>query len=487
MAVLGLDLGNTACKAAIYEEDGVCTARAYREYAARHASAAAEMDPEVLWGSMVQCIRALPDRLRAGVEAVAVSSMSDCVIAVDRAGRPLGDAILSYDSRAAAQAREIGDLLGDEAVFRLTGVAPHPMHMAPKCRRLAQVSPEVLAGAAWVMGVEEYILWKPGAPPTVSYSTAGRTMLFALQQKRWVPALLDLAGLRAEQLPTPAPGGVRVGTVTPAAAAETGLEPGTSLVSGGFDQACCAMAAGVFQYGQLLDTTGTNEILYLPVRQEAMDLVYRSRMNVSHHWGDVHATFAQILQAGGAFKWIRGILSGCGAGRLSYDALTAAMPPESTGIFFLPFLSGSGTPDMEPGRRAAFWGVSAEATAQDLAKAVLEGVCYEMAYNLERLTEILGAAPEGICAVGGAAASDTWMQLKADITGRSFTVPRGLDPGTAGAAILAGVGCGLWTAEEGSKRIRRGLEIRTYEPDPESAAAYRRLLADYAALRNRCN
>lgn len=484
MLLLGLDVGNSGCKAGVYDDQGTRKARTYREYSAAIIGETATIDPMEVWDAVAACIREIPAKIRDQIGSLAVSSMSDSLILLDQQDRVMGLAILSYDGRAGSQAGEFSRQFGAADIFSQTGLSPHPMHMASKCRWLLEHHPEKLEAAAYILSFEDFLLRKLGSEPAVSFSTAARSMLFDVNEHRFIPALVRWAGLREGQLPKAFEGGTAVGQISKSAAQVTGLAENVTLVAGGFDQTCCAIAGGIFLPGQLLDTTGTNEILYFPLEPKKPERLFDANMNVSHHFLQTQAAFAQVWQAGGALKWIRGLLSAFSGTACSYETLLASLPNEPTGVFFLPFLAGSGTPDMQPRRRAALHHLSIDTTGPMLVKAILEGICYEMAYNMDMISGITGMIPRQVCAAGGATASNAWMQLKADISGQTFSVYKNLDPGTAGAAMFAGIGAGVFAGpQEGFGAISSHLQRKTYPPTTRQFNKYAPLREAYASLR----
>ncbi len=479
-ALLGIDVGTAGCKAAAYRGDGAPVRRAQRAYGHKADGCRAEIDAEEVWQAVCACVREALGGRGGEVKAAAVSAMSDSLVAIDARGRVRGPGILSFDARAAEEYADIAARFGDREVFDATGIPPHPMH--PFCRILWLRRRAGEAGAAKYLSFEDFVLLRLGAGPVTSVTTAARTMLFNDRELRWHRPFLDWMGMDESCLPAVAPGGTPVGRVSPEAAMLTGLPARAILVAGGFDQACCALSCGGLTGPRLTDTTGTNGILFFTATEGMREALYRNRLPYNRHADTFsHASFTQIINAGGAFEWVRGLLGGPG-----YDGLERRMQRRPTGLFFVPFLSGSGTPEMDPGQRAALFGLSLDTDAGRLAQAVLEGVTFEMRHHLTILEEELGLRPEKITALGGASRSPFWMQLKADVTGLPVEAPRGYDPGAAGAAMLAGVGAGVFTdLAQAAAAIWDPVQKDRYEPGPE-AGEYRDACLEYLRCRARC-
>ncbi|MBQ9942452.1 MAG: hypothetical protein IJP03_05545, partial [Christensenellaceae bacterium] len=417
------------------------------------------------------------------VTAVSVSSMTDTFTPFGADGRPLQHSIMSYDARAAKEVAEIAEAFDDPALYDITGMPLHPMHPAFKIRWLQKNRPQVAEKVWKYLSYEEMILWRLGAEPASSYSSSGRTFLFDNNTKDWNKDLLEYFHVDAASLPALCPSGVEIGRVSKAAAQATGLPEGAKLISGGFDQACCATACGVFQKGELADTTGTNEIIYFIVEPKAKAQLLANKFSYSYHiFGDTFSTFAHMFNAGGALKWYRNNFFS--TKNVPYDDITAAMPEDVTDVFFLPFLAGMGTPEMDPMQKSSFFGLSLASDKHVIAKAILEGVTMESRYNLA-LAESMGAAgSDTVKALGGATKSPVWMQLKADICGKAFECYPDLEAGAAGAAILAGSGSGVFgSPRDGYLAIRSATAAKNYQPQPQKVKEYDEKYAKYVSLR----
>ena len=333
------------------------------------------------------------------------------------------------------------------------------------------------------MGYEEYALFRLGAEPVVSYSNAGRSMLYNLEAGAWDGDLLQACGISSGKLPRLCPSGQYVGVVNHRVADELGLPSDVRLVSGGFDQACCALGCGTIGENQVQSTIGTNGILFFSVDASSKEKLFQHAMSFTPHvlpgrW----CTFTQITGAGGALRWFRDRFYDK---PVSYEAICCTMPEEPTGLLFLPFLSGAGTPEMNTEARGAIWGLTLETDRARAAKSILEGVCYELSWQLDLIHRISGVTPRELTCVGGAANSAAWMQLKADITGLPVRCLKGWEPGTAGAAILAGTGSRQFSdMEEGSARISVSAKASLLFPDKNRTMRYAEWRDRYKAFRD---
>lgn len=489
MALLGIDIGTTGCKVVAYSPAGQPLGRAYREYPSIVSGDWIELDPELVYSHAVACIREIAGCVDlAQITALSVSSMTDTVTPIGKDGRALMCSFIPFDARGIEEARELESLYGLDALFARTGMALHSSHTICKILWIKRHRPDVLEKTWKFLCYEDYILWKLGAEPVSSYSTASKTMYFDIRSQKWCEDLLRVCGITPEQLPGPVPSGVPVGRISAEAAEKTGLPQDTVLVSGGFDQACCALSCGVIRHGDVLDTTGTNEIIFFALddRQDRALLEYG--MNFSPHVvQDMFSAYAVLFNAGGAFKWCRDALYGDGLPSPQGDAyagITSTFRDDPGDIVFLPFLTGVGTPELDPQASGAFLGLTLGADRSRMAQAILEGVTCEMRYNLEIVRELTGTAIDTLTVVGGATKSDYWLQLKCDIAGVCILVPEGLEPGACGAAMLAGIGSGVYqNAREAAAVFCGARKNRVIEPRANKTGAYQDAYRRYCDMR----
>lgn len=451
MALLGLDVGTTELKVALYEPSGRRLAFASFEYPVERTQPDhAELSPEALWAAVCNAIRAVtaqaPD---SPPVALAISSQGESFVALDGRGTPLGPFILNIDSRAGPEMDEFVARTGKRRLFELTGLPPHPMYTLPKVAWLRKHRPEMFARAHRFRFVQDFILERLGAEPGIDRSLASRTLGMNLHTGDWEEDLLAQAGLSREQLSPVVASDAARGTVEPKLAAKLGLRPDTLCVAGGHDQACCAAGAGDVTPGSAVDGTGTFECLSLLLEHPQLDpVVLEANLPSERHvLPGLFLTLA-YLPGGAVLKWFRDqfardvVEQARERGTNSYELMLANAPGEPTGLFVFPHVLGTGTPWLDTAARAALVGFSQETTRDEVLKAVIEGVSYEMRLNLEVLNGV-GIRVRRMYATGGGARSRVWLQVKADVFGCEV-VPVEEESGCLGAALCAGVGSSVF-------------------------------------------
>lgn len=488
MILLGIDAGTTGCKVAAYDSQMHLLGIGYEEYPLMVTEDFIELDADRVFSAVLRCIQTASQNLdRSEIGAISVSSMIDTFTPIGSDGHPLMGSIVSFDKRASAQARQIREQIGEEALFSITGVPLHEMFPGCKFLWLAQHRPEIASRTWKYLQYEDYLLFRLGAPPVSSYSSVKNTLVFDMHKKAFSPLLMDMCKVRQDQLPEPVPSGQVCGRLAPHLARALDLNENVLLVSGGFDQACCALALGVTEKGQVLDTLGTNEILYYPLAGEDFSSLLPMQMNVSFHVVPGRfGSYAQVINAGGGFRWCRDTLFAKEKEELTdvYDYITKPLSRTPGSVLFLPFLSGVGTPDMKRSMKAAFYGIGIDSDRFAISQGILEGICCEMQYNLDAIAPLTGPIQDRITVVGGGAKSPYWMQLKADLLGLTVDAFPNVEAGTAGAAILAAMGAGVfkgWT--EGSRLFRAGLNSRTYKPEESVHILYKKRMEEYLSFR----
>lgn len=263
MTLIGLDIGTTGGKAIVFDPEGRARGRAFREYGVVcDAPAKAEQDAEEVWRQACETLAEAVARAgRPAVQALSVSVQGDAIVPVDCAFRPLPPALLGMDYRSAPYARRCEELFGAFELFQRTGMRPHPMNSLSKLLLLRELAPAVFERAWKIVTYADFMLGRPGGAAVMDLTMATRTMAFDLHTGQWNADLHARLGLDPDRWSRVVPSGTVVGEVQPKLAAQLGLRPGVALVTGGHDQTCAALGAGVVHEGRGVISTGTAEVL----------------------------------------------------------------------------------------------------------------------------------------------------------------------------------------------------------------------------------
>ena len=473
--LIGLDLGTTSIKAILLEsETGEILAATSRPTPVFHPRPGwSEHDPDALWQACASCLRECAGGLQ--VKALAIASMAEAGLPVDAQGNSLYPVIAWHDRRSSPQAAQVESVVGREQLYTITGQRSSASFGLTKWLWLRENLPEIVPQTAAWLPLPAYILFRLCGHKAVDYSIASRALLLDQNSLTWSPALLELAGLTENHLPTLAPAGTPVATLTPQAAQETGLSASVLCVLGGHDHLCASFAAGGHLPGTAVDSTGTAEAVVLVIPGFLPNPVAASLglACYAHVLPGKYVLKGGLKAAGSAIEWLARILSP-GSEHPDYAALeTEAWPGvgKTPGPLWLPHFLESGSPEADPISRAALIGAHLGHTRGDFFRGLLESLSFWLRENLETMQEIAGVSIEKVVLIGGTTRLELLCQLKADILNRPVFLPEIYEASATGAALLAGIGCGLFhTPEDALTSIRsRG---RVFEPDSTRSAWY---------------
>jgi xylulokinase len=481
--LLGLDVGTTSVKAGLFDIAGRQVAAAEREYRLTHpAPDHVEIDPEMWWTAAAAAVRetvATPGVDPSRIAAMAVSSQGETVAAVDADGRALGPALVWLDNRAVAEARELEDRFGNEAVYERTGVPDvNPTWTAAKLLWLRRHEPEVFRDAARFVLAEDFMLRRLTGRFVTEGGIQCTTMLLDIRTGGWWAPMLEAVGVGPERLPEIAAPGAVVGMLTSAAAEALGLPVGLSVVAGGMDQGAGAVGVGNIRGGMISESTGGALTIQAAVARHGGDPTGRTPVYI--HSAPGTYLYCPVCPTGGmALTWFRDQFGApeteraAAGGRSDYDLLTglaAAVPPGCEGLTMLPHLAGAFSPEYEPAARGVFAGFTLAHTRGHFVRAVLEAVAFMLRRNLELLAQA-GASATEIRSHGGGARSALWNQVKADVCGLPIMTLEGENAAVRGDAMLAGVAVGAFPDLAAAEDALVATKAR-FEPDPAMRAAY---------------
>jgi xylulokinase len=490
MGLLGLDIGTSGCKATVIDYEGRVLGGAYREYSLSAPQAGwQELDPDTVWRSVKEIVaESLAGYRGEGIKAISVSSFGESVTPIDRNGKVLHNAIIYIDRRGQEEAEFLKRSLGFQRILEITGASVHPMYAINKIMWLKKHRPEIYAETWKFLLFADFILFMLGAKPHTDYSLAARTMAFDVIGKTWSREILDAAGVEEGKLGEPVQSGTIVGEVNPSIARELGLPAGVILVAGGHDQPCAALGAGVITGGIAVDGLGTTECVTpaFPNPTISTAMAKSSFACVPHVVKDMYVTYAFTFTSGSLLRWYRDNFGqDCReeaerTGSSAYEVLIGRATKGPSSLYVLPHFAGAATPYMDTLSTGAILGLRIDTKGEDIVKAILEGITFEMMVNLERL-DAAGVRVDELRAVGGLAKSEEFLQLKADMMGRRVTTLDVSEAGTMGVAILAGTASGAYRSVEDAVALLVKKK-REFVPDERIHAVYAEKFETYKRI-----
>jgi xylulokinase len=483
----GIDLGSTSLKCMIYDLAGNVVASGTRPTERYNPSPDhpewTVWQPEQIWTGTAEAMKEAVAMLDepGHIKAVAVTGMGMDGGPVDEQGNCLYPFISWHDPRTEPQLRWWESHIGTEKSFRIGGNVLWRFNTALRLLWMAEHEPEILARTDKWLLIEDFLNFRLCGRRATDYSMASCTLLFDQINRDWSNELLTQAGIERRLLCDPYPSSTLLGEVTARAAEATGLPPGTPVVLGGHDYLCSALPVGAFVPGVVLDVTGTWEIVLAALPTPVLTPeVQKLGVTVEAHVArDTYAVWGGAV-ASDMLEWYRKEY-GFEAQQLSekeggidWDFLMAeasASPAGARGVMFLPHMSAAGCPVVDARSLGAFVGLSNFVQRGDMLRAIIEGLDYQVLDILTALKNGLEMGADRLVVVGGATRNSFWMQNKADVVGLPIEVPEVEEATPLGAAILAGIGVGLYRSEQDAfEQVYRPGQ--TYLPDPKVASKY---------------
>lgn len=491
MSLLGIDVGTSGCKSALFSERGELLSVAYEEYdMERPQPGWAQLDAVDVWEKVKGTIRgAVKGAAGQGgpIRALAVSSMGEAVVPVTRDRKILGPSILNFDVRGARYLPALADALPDAALYQINGNTLGNHYSLPKLKWIKENQPDLYRDADYLLHWAGFVSFMLGAEPSLDYALANRSLLFDVDAGDWSDRLLAWGELDREKLPALCQAGTLIGQIAPAVAEELGLPVGARIAMGTHDQCANAVGCGAITAGRAMYGMGTFVCL-TPVFDQRPDpaRMIALGLNTEHH--AVPGAYVSFIfnHGGSVLKWYRDTFAAldkkaaAAEGRDIYAELIAEMPPGLSSILVLPHFAPTGPPEFIDDSSGALIGLKLATPRGDILKGLLEGITM---YEREVLDGLPAAGiPVDSCrAVGGGSKSDAWLQLTADIFGIPVVRPRVTEAGVLGAATIAGVGAGVWPTYDAAIEQMVSLD-RAFEPRPDVHAAYEPQYEKYRQL-----
>jgi xylulokinase len=460
---LGIDVGTTATKALVIDEEGTVTAAAERpaQLLSPHPGWAEE-DTELWWQNACSLAGDLP---LDHVTAVGVSGMVPCVIPLGEGARPLRPSIQQNDARAVREVAEVRDRLADADVLRRTGSPVTQQSLAPTILWLQRHEPDLWEATRSLAGSYDYLTSRLTGVLGVERNWALESGLFDFEAGGWAEDVCASVDLDTALLPPVRAASDVVGEVTPEAAGATGIPAGTPVVGGSADHVASAFSAGLVNEGDLLVKLGGAGDILLTTDSPVVD----ERLYLDFHLAPgKYLPNGCMAASGSLIRWFQERLA-AGAGLAELDAEAEAIAPGADGVLALPYFLGEKTPINDPDARGAFVGLHLGHGRGHLFRAVLESISFGFRHHLDVFAE-RGLEPRRVRVTNGGARSRLWKQVTADVLGHPLEVPSGGAGSAFGAAFAAGVGTGMFAGWSDIERIVSVEE--TIEPSANAHAAY---------------
>ena len=490
--LLAIDIGTQSSRAALVDFDGHVVASSSQSYDLDSpAPGWAQQDPRMWWNCTAHNIRTMLKESAVGPErvaAVAADGLMHCPIPLGAEREVLIPAVqLWCDKRNADLVSEQGGRPEVIDAYKIVGNTPSEAWLGFKIKWVQRHQPEVYADTWKFLTAGAYITYRLTGVPTIDYAEASGSFLRDAHAKAWSPQVFKVLGIAPEKLPDIVACTDLVGGVTEEAARETGLLPGTPVAAGGADMMATLLAAGLTEVGRAVDITGTSAIMCIISEQPVMD----PRLQNLHHGMPGWIPFGIVDTGGGALKWFRDAFcheevgqaekSGDSPYRL-LDQKAAQVQPGAEGLIFYPYLLGERVLG-SPYSRGVFFGLTPRTGKGAMARAIMEGVAFDLRRTLE-IAETHGARVSEIRGVGGGARSRQWNQIRADVYGKPVAALKTFEGGIYGSAMIAGVAVGVYP-DLPSAAERLVVVDEVIQPNPKVTGLYDRQFEVFKDLHDR--
>ena len=490
--LIGIDIGTSATKTVLFDEEGRVVASASQEYPLYQPhNGWAEQDPHDWRDAALETLRRVMDESGAGpedVKGIGLSGQMHGLVMLDEKGEVIRRSIIWCDQRTGAEVEDMLAIMPRERWIEVTANPPLTGWTAAKILWVRKNEPENYARCRHILLPKDYIRYVLTGVFAAEVSDASGMQLLDVPGRCWSEEVLKKLDINPEYLGRLYESCEVTGTILPEIAARTGLSEKTVVVGGAGDNAAAAVGTGVVEDGKAFTTIGTSGVVFAHSSQVTIDpkgRVHTCCCAVPGAWHVMGVTQA----AGLSLQWFRNnfcqdyIEAAKQQGIDAYDLINmdvAAIPAGSERLIYLPYLMGERTPHLDPDCRGVFFGLSAIHTRAHMLRAVMEGVSYSLCDCNDILKE-MGVHVSQMMACGGGGRSPVWRQMLADLYDCQVKTVHQSEGPALGAAILAGVGCGLYESVESACR-RLISEDKSASPVKEQTETYKAYHALYQEL-----
>jgi sugar (pentulose or hexulose) kinase len=490
--ILGVDLGTTALKIILFQQDGTVLAKSTEEYSLLTPTPlAVELPVEIYWNAFKRGIAEVMAKSRANpssIKALGISAQGETLIMLGENGQPLMNAIVWLDNRAQEEADILANEFGNDKAYHVTGqVSIVPTWPAAKIFWIRRNLPDLFKKAAKFILIEDYFIYRMTGSLVCEGSLICSTVYWDIIKKRWWPEMLHYLKISEEQLSELRESGEPVASLKPDVAKELGLSADTIVCTGALDQACGAIGVGNIYPGVVSENTGAALAICATVERPVFD---PNQQMPCHYHGIPNTYMAHTFTTGGmVLKWYRDhfcdseIQVAARAGMDNYDLLSreaAQVPPGCDGMVMLPHLQGAMAPEANPQAKGVFYGFTLHHTKPYFIRSIMEAIACAIKRNVKVLEE-LGIEVKEVRSLGGGSRSELWNQIKCDLIQRPVYTMENEEAACLGAAMLAGVATGMFSnlPEAVQKLV---VLKRRFDPNPDHFAVYTSVYNRYVEL-----
>ncbi|NMA07319.1 MAG: xylulokinase [Ruminococcaceae bacterium] len=483
--LLGIDVGTSGTKTVIFETNGNPIAEKTVEYPMYQPfNGWAEQNPSDWWNAVVEGISAVIGKINANpfdISGIGLSGQMHGLVMLDKYGNVLRPSIIWCDQRTNAECDQMSRVIGNQRIIEITANPPTTSFTASKILWVQNNEPEIYERCVHILLPKDYIRYKLTGEFATEVSDASGMQLMDIAMRDWSSEVLEKLSIDKSLLARMYESPEVTGVVNASAAETTGLKSGTPVVGGAGDNSAVAIGTGVVSEGNAFTTIGSSAVVYAISDKVRID--FQGRVNsfcasVPGKWTVMSCTQA----AGLSLKWLRDtfclteIIEAKKANVDPYvimDKMAEKVPIGANKLIFLPYLMGERSPHPDPNCRGVFFGLSAMHGREHLIRAVLEGVAYSQLECVEVFRE-MGVPVSDMIVTGGGGKSPLWRQMFADLYRCQVNTLSFGEGGALGAALLAGVGTGVYSSVEQATKgvVKKKSSIQPIEANAEFYLQY---------------
>jgi len=481
MLYVGVDLGTSAVKLLLMDGAGKIQKIVSKEYPIYfpHPGWSEQKPEDWFEQTMTGLKELLAECDKSQVAGISFGGQMHGLVILDDQDQVIRPALLWNDGRTYEECDYLNNVIGKEKLSGYTANISFTGFTAPKILWVKNKEPENFARIAKIMLPKDYIAYRLSGVHCTDVSDASGMLLFDVKNRCWSQEMLEICGVREEQMAKIYESYEAVGTLLPEIAAELGVPETVKVVAGAGDNAAAAVGTGTVGDGMCNISLGTSGTIFISSEKFGVDK-FNALHAFAHADGHYHL-MGCMLSAASCNKWWMDEI----VGTKDYAAEQAAI--EKLGenhVYFLPYLMGERSPHNNPNARATFIGMTMDTTRADMTQAVLEGVAFALRDSLE-VAKALGIQIERTKICGGGAKSPLWKKIIANVLNLKVDVIESEEGPALGGAILAAVACGEYASvEDAAAKLVKIVD--TVEPDPELVAKYEERYAQFKEIYPTC-
>lgn len=467
MYFIGVDLGTSAVKLLLMEENGRIANVVSKEYPLSFPHPGwSEQSPEDWWKQSVAGLKELTkDFDRTKIGGISFGGQMHGLVVLDENDNVIRPAILWNDGRTGKEVDYLNNVIGKDKLSAYTANIAFAGFTAPKLLWMKENEPELFAKIVKIMLPKDYLAYRLSGVHCTDVSDASGMLLFDVKNKCWSKEMMEICSVREEQLAKIFESYDVVGTILPEVAKELDFPETVKIIAGAGDNAAAAIGTATVGDGKCNISLGTSGTIFISSKNFCVDS--NNALHAFAHADGHYHLMGCMLSAASCNKWWMGDIIGTNDYATEQGKITKL---GENNVFFLPYLMGERSPHNNPDARAMFIGMSMDTTRADMTQAVLEGVAFGIRDSFE-VARSLGIKIEKTKICGGGAKSPLWKKIMANVLGIPVEVIESEEGPGYGGAVLAAVGCGVYTSvEEAATKLVK--VVGTEVPDPALVAKY---------------